>query len=286
MPEIGFQRVAGRAAQSCEMQRPALHLVVVERRRAVGIDHADRCGAERRFAERCADCERESVARARRSRYVVRVVGDAASRHGDARGRKLSIGREQHRAAGFAQRQPVARRVVGAAERGTYRFEGVESADDEIAQQVESRDEDMVVLAAADQPRRDDDGRHARNAGVRDHQRPVRRPEMPSDDLRRVVQVAFRRIAVQQADVAFGRGEQDERPFVRGRYARSGDHLAERQQRQSFRGRVFRHCPLRCQLRKPFRVDPADGCAVVPCREIRPPGAHGLHILPRAESER
>ena len=44
--------------------------------------------------------------------------------------------------------------------------------------------------------------------------------------------------------------------------------------------------PLRCQLRKPFRVDPADGCAVVPCREIRPPGAHGLHILPRAESER
>ena len=78
----------------------------------------------------------------------------------------------------------------------------------------------------------------------------------------------------------------DERPFVRGRHARSGDHLAERQQRQSFRGRVFRHCPLRRQLRKPFRVDLADGRAVVPCREIRPPGAHGLHILPRAESER
>ena len=70
--------------------------------------------------------------------------------------------------------------------------------DDEIAQQVESRDENMVVLAAADQPRRDDDGRHARNAGVRDHQWPVRCPEILSDDLRRVVQVAFRRITVQQ----------------------------------------------------------------------------------------
>lgn len=268
------------------MQCPALHLVVVERRRAVGIDHADRCGAERRFAERRTDCERESVARARRSRYVVRIVGDAASRHGDARRRKSSVGREQHRAAGFAQRQPVARRVVGAAEHGTYRFEGVESADDEIAQQVESRDENMVVLAAADQPRRDDDGRHARNAGVRDHQWPVRCPEILSDDLRRVVQVAFRRITVQQADVAFGRGEQDERPFVRGRHADraiTSPRVSSASRSAGVYSATARSAASCANRSGSIRQT---GVPVVPYREIRPPGAHGLHVLPRAESER
>ena len=286
MSEIGLQRVAGYAAQSRQVQRLALHLVVVGGRRAVGVYQPDLPGSGSRLGECRADSVPEPVACARRRRYVVGVVRNSASRHAHARAREPSVACQQDGAARFAQRQPVACRIVGTAKRRAHRLEGVESADDEVAQQVESCHEDMVVPAAADQPCRDDDGRNPRDAGVRDQQRPVRGAEITPHDLRGSVQVASLRGAPQRPDLPFGRRQDDQRPLVGGCDPRAGDHPAQRRQHEPFQGRISRESLLRRQRPEPLPVDQAYGCGVVPRRQRAFHGTYGGHVLLRAEAQR
>ena len=173
VPEDSFQGVDGDGFHSCPRESDGFHLVVVGRGCAVDIDKGQigRCALA--GSKHIAQREIASFARSRWAGDVVGIVAHNADREVPRGGRgQLLVGGEHHRCSRFAEVQPGAVGIEGAAGRIAQRFEGLKARHDESRLHIATADHRVAPTAAFQQARSHHKCRDARDAGVgNDHRR-------------------------------------------------------------------------------------------------------------------